>query len=312
MSTGAGASPRECIVGAGLAGLLAAHAWPRAAVLEAAPAPAAAHRALLRFRSEAVSALTGIAFRRVRVHKSVWHAGAHRPIDIQLANMYARKVMGALVGDRSIWQLDPVDRFIAPESLYDQLVETIGPRIHWGTPADFVGMRASACISTAPMPVVLDALSIPKVEFRRAPITVYRYRVPGADVFQTIYFPGARHSVYRASITGNLLIVEHAAQAHEHGEWLEDVLEAFGIDAADPIDQATQRYGKIAPINEAWRKNALLTLTARHGVYSLGRFATWRNILLDDVVHDISVIKALIANKHPAYDLHRAALGGTT
>jgi len=31
-----------------------------------------------------------------------------------------------------------------------------------------------------------------------------------------------------------------------------------------------------------------------YNVYSLGRYATWRNILLDDVYHDINVIKQLM------------------
>ena len=35
-------------------------------------------------------------------------------------------------------------------------------------------------------------------------------------------------------------------------------------------------------------------MTVDHGVYSLGRFATWRNILLDDVVKDIDVIKSMM------------------
>lgn len=303
--------PRECIVGAGLAGLIAAHAWPRATVMEVAPQPAASHRALLRFRTDAVSTLTGVPFKRVRVNKSVWFQDRHCSADIRTANMYAQKIMGSLVGDRSIWNTAPVDRYVAPESLYEQLIESVGPRLLWDTPADYeaMGAKRQLLINTAPMPIVLGALRINyDQEFRRAPIAVARYRVPGANVFQTVYFPTPQHSMYRASITGDLLIVEHAGE-EERGPWFNDVLMAFGLSQADFIDFNSQRYGKIVDVDSAWRKHTLLNLTTQFNVYSLGRFATWRNILLDDVVHDISVIKAMIRNTGGDYDRHRSALG---
>ena len=103
------------IVGAGLAGLIAAHAWPQATVLEAAPKPRAGHRALLRFRSEAVGRLTGIEFRRVTVRKGIWADGAYQHPAIRWANLYAQKVVNRLAGDRSIWNLETSERFIAPE-----------------------------------------------------------------------------------------------------------------------------------------------------------------------------------------------------
>jgi hypothetical protein len=303
--------PRECIVGAGLAGLIAAHAWPRATVMEVAPQPAASHRALLRFRTDAVSTLTGVPFKQVRVNKSVWFRGRHGAADIRTANMYTQKVLGSLVGDRSIWNTTPVDRYVAPESLYEQLIESVGPRLLWGTAADYEAMGATRqlLVNTAPLPVVLDALHVNyEQEFRRAPIAVARYRVPGANVFQTVYFPTHEHSVYRASITGDLLIVEHAGEDH-NGDWLDDVLMAFGLNHADFIDFNSQRYGKIVDVDPAWRKQNLLSLTTHFNIYSLGRFATWRNILLDDVVHDITVIKAMVRNTGGDYDRHRSALG---
>jgi hypothetical protein len=50
----------------------------------------------------------------------------------------------------------------------------------------------------------------------------------------------------------------------------------------------------------------LFRLTHEHNVFSLGRFATWRNILLDDVVDDIVQVKRLLKSSS-AYDLRRAA-----
>ena len=294
------------IVGAGLAGLIAAHAWPQSVVLEAAPQPRAGHRALLRFRTDAVARLTGVEFRKVRVHKGLWADGAYQQPAIRWANLYAQKVIGRLAGERSIWNLDPSERFIAPEDLYEQLIDAVGNRVRWNTQASF-DRTASPLISTAPLPLVLKALNIHvAVDFPKAPIHVTRWRVPGADVFQTVYFPDRGIGLYRASITGNMLIAESVDGMEEDDE--REIERAFGIRLyeCERMESVEQKYGKIAPITDAVRKQLLFQLTHEHNIYSLGRFATWRNILLDDVVDDINVIKKLLKANN-AYDVRRAA-----
>jgi hypothetical protein len=138
------------IAGAGLAGLLAAHAWPQAEVFEPQSEPRANHKALLRFRSQAVAHLVGIEFREVVVRKGIWEGHYVAP-SIESANHYSAKILGGRIeGDRSIWNLEPVTRYIAPETLYEQLVESVGARIHWGEavelrrPARTVGPLSSA------------------------------------------------------------------------------------------------------------------------------------------------------------------------
>jgi hypothetical protein len=296
------------IIGAGLAGLIAAHAWPTAPIIEAADKPRAVHRALLRFRSDAVARLTGIEFRQVRVRKGIWAENASQQPAIRWANLYAQKVLsgGQLKGDRSIWNLDTVDRFIAPDNLYEQLIDSVGGRILWGAPADFRD-RKNAIISTAPLPVMLDSLGIAQpIEFPRSPIKVHRWLVPGADVFQTIYFPESHLNIYRASITGDTLIVETVGGLGDMDE--EAINNAFGIRLSNcnSLGSVEQKYGKISPVEDAVRKQLLFQLTHEHNIYSLGRFATWRNILLDDVVDDIGAIKKLL-KANSAYDVRRAA-----
>lgn len=302
------AAVNPTIVGAGLAGLIAAHAWPKASIVEASPQPNAAHRALLRFRTEAVATLTGIEFRRVTVRKGLWADGEFCATNIRWANAYARKVIGAMVGDRSIWSLDTVERFIAPDTFYEQLIESVGHRVQWSTPADFAGATPLApIISTAPLPVVLAAVGKdPGVDFPRAPIQVQRWIVPNADVFQTVYFPEEHLALYRASITGHTLIAESVATRGDDPHESEHALErAFGLSLSDcqPLGTTTQRYGKIAPIHDPLRKHLLFQLTHEHNIFSLGRFATWRNILLDDVVADIGVVKRLLRAGGAAFDL---------
>ena len=294
------------IIGAGLAGLIAAHAWPTARVIEAAPKPRAGHRALLRFRSEAVGRLTGIEFRKVTVRKGIWADYGFQQPAIRWANLYAQKVLGRLVGDRSIWNLDTSERFIAPDDLYEQLIDSVGPRIDWGVQAHF-NKTNTPLVSTAPLPVVLKTLDIPApFEFPRAPIHVTRWRVPGADVFQTVYFPERGIGLYRASITGDTLIAESVDAIEEDDE--KEIERAFGIALGncERMEAVEQKYGKIAPVNDAARKQLLFQLTHELTIYSLGRFATWRNILLDDVVDDITMIKKLLKANN-AYDVRRAA-----
>lgn len=287
------------IVGAGLAGLIAAHAFPRAELIEAQPEPNAVHKALLRFRSAAVGDLCGIEFRPVTVRKGIWSEGRWQQPNIRVANLYSRKVTNKFL-DRSIWSLEAATRWIAPETLYEQLLEAVSRRVTWGTEADF-NTGKEPLISTAPMFVALRALGIPwDEEFGRAEITVRRYHVDNADIFQTAYFPDPHHTLYRASVTSNLLICEFIGAPT--GGWAEQVERAFSFDKTQlsALPETHQKFGKISPINESARKALIGKLTENHNVFSLGRFATWRNILLDDVVHDIAVIKRLL--KATAYE----------
>jgi hypothetical protein len=55
-----------------------------------------------------------------------------------------------------------------------------------------------------------------------------------------------------------------------------------------------QKYGKIVDMDEKARQAILFHLTDKHNIFSLGRFATWRNILLDDVAADLPRIEKMM------------------
>jgi hypothetical protein len=134
------------------------------------------------------------------------------------------------------------------------------------------------------------------LDFHYAPITVELFRVPDCDVHQTVYFPDRSTALYRASITGGLLIAESVVKISAGTRRAPSagfLQEVFGVPLPVSIGTSEQRYGKIAPVDDAVRRALLARITQEYGIYTLGRFATWRNLLLDDLVKDIDIINRL-------------------
>ncbi len=307
------------IAGAGLSGLIAANLLPDAHIIEASQERASsAHKAVLRFRGPDVGNALGIDFRAVTVHKGIWGAEEQRFVQptIQLANQYSKKVVGRL-GDRSIWKLEPSQRWIAPEDFYERLLARCKGRITWNASLESHWDHTSTpnkhpIISTIPMPAMLkivgaDTPDAP-VKFEYAGIKVRRWRVKNADVFQTVYFADPNMPLYRASITGDMLIAEFIDNGGEEQSLIDELKEschifpAFGLAPQEcerlvtqsGASASKQRFGKIAPIDDRVRREIILQLSVQHKVFSLGRFACWKNLLLDDVLKDLSTVKKLI------------------
>jgi hypothetical protein len=288
------------IFGAGIAGLLAGCVFQNSEIYEYKKiSEYVGHKALLRFKSNAVSDLTGIKFTKVKVHKGIWMDGGFLNPSIMLSNLYSQKVIGCLA-DRSIWNLDSVDRWIAPENFIDQLVERCESRIHWGHKIHRGELTSGEkTISTLPFNYLNDMLDGEPIDFKRKPIFVKRWKIPNANVHQTIYYPDPTTNIYRASIVGDNLIAEFTNTFSYSDCSFQDMLFSFGIHGSDTNiiggDKSYKyEYGKIAEIDDEWRKSFILHLSQQYNIYSLGRFATWRNIVVDDLVQDISVIKRLI------------------
>ena len=291
------------IVGAGMAGCLVAYLLPGAHVIERAQVATAPHRAVLRFRTEEVSRITRIPFRRVRVHKAMWADGRERRVSPRWAMQYARKVIGAAV-DRSIWDLKDVTRWVAPPDFHRQMLDHLKSRITYGRTFELSpGLKLSppepdrVWVSTIPLPTLIDIIGVDtSLEFTHWSTVTYVAHVAEADAHLTVYFPEIDFPPYRATLTGDRLSVE--CMCHPGPAALNTVADALGLPRTLDWDAPEQSdgYGKILPVADDRERRALiLEATLHHNVYCLGRFGTWRNLLLDDLPHDVDIIRSLIA-----------------
>jgi hypothetical protein len=297
---------RLTIYGAGLAGLLAANMLRRykPVVREFQSSLPHNHDALLRFRSDAVARATGIPFRKVRVQKGVFTAsrGLSSVPSIADCNMYSMKVTGDVL-DRSIGNLDPVDRWIAPPNLIATLADSL--EIQYDSPMKIYGDSPEPIVSTIPMPGLMKLAGWELPAFGYRPVTVLTFDIlwPKTEVYQTVYFPEIELLPYRVSITGSHVMIEITGEVTTFIDPYEialSSLKAFGLPPAVNISDPqlkVQTFGKIVPIPENARKEFILAMSDRYNIYSVGRYATWRNILLDDVVRDIELVEGFIAQR---------------
>lgn len=311
------------IIGAGMAGLIAGHMLRRFSpeILEASASMPDNHSALLRFRSNAVSNATSIPFHQVQVRKGIKdrHGNAVRSTpSISDINAYALKVSG-VVSDRSISDLTTSARWVAPPDFIKTLAESCPAKIKLNSPIYPIDLsnkpKDEIWISTIPMPVLMGMVGQvfnSTFAYKAISTIVAIIDAPLTSVYQTIYLPytDAWGDFYRVSIHGNQLIVEgvgHNAQPEFDPGAVTDqqiarriLQELFGIDR--PIiksaERKVQQFGKMVSIDESERKDFIHMMTEEYGIYSLGRYATWRPILLDDVVNDIAVIERLMHSKY--------------
>lgn len=291
------------IIGAGLSGLIAGALIPNSLIYERQQILPKNHGAVLRFRTDKIGNALGIPFKPVRVTKAIWYEGQEVQPHPRFQNMYSRKVTGEY-GRRSISNIDPCDRWIAPPDFIEQLANRnqIIYNVSYPNNKHFPG-DGEPTISTMPMPVMIEHFDmlkghVDKPAFSRAPIWTRTLTFEdNVDLYQTIYFPGDETYLYRASFTGNKLILEFNTNPDNVGMGYSYIAQAFGLDQFYTHEEEVatkQRYGKIVPIDRTIRRMLIGELTHEYQIYSLGRFATWRNILLDDVFDDVFKVLDLI------------------
>lgn len=297
------------IIGAGMAGLLAANMLRRhhPIVLEQQDRLPHNHSALLRFRSTAVSDATGIPFKKVLVRKGIWDGEKIvNACTISLANLYSQRAMPGVVESRSIWNLEPEVRWIAPPDFIEQMAKGVNVNFaHNVRLEELSGDKQDVIISTVPMPTVtrmpgkLAGRNSRSIIFHHFAVYTTKMPIlsPECHIYQTVYNASDAGLWYRASIHGNELTVESSSDHLEKVDLCRLLLGVFRINIEGTSEVTTHRnaFGKIKSIPEDLRRDFIVHLTETQNIYSLGRFATWRpGLLLDDLVKDITIIERLI------------------
>lgn len=303
------------IIGAGMAGLITANVFRKQEpiVVERAKELPNNHSALLRFKTDTISKATGIPFRKVYVRKAIIHSDNYldKP-NPYVCNMYSQKVAGKVL-DRSIWDLSPGERYIAPPDFIHQL--SVGLNIKYSEELNHEVWtdETTIKISTIPMPSLMEIVNwhvIQEFKFKHIVNLSARIDDPDCDIYQTLYFTDLDNPCYRASIIGNYLVAEFIAEPEDltQIELAHKVLDYFGISNAGLSDILVrkQAYGKIVPIDDDARKNFIYSQTRDHSIYSIGRYATWRQLVLDDLVRDARIISGMIAGE--SYRQHLSSL----
>tara|TARA_R100000808_G_C2155393_1_gene167748 strand:+ start:2362 stop:3285 length:924 start_codon:yes stop_codon:yes gene_type:complete len=293
------------IYGSGMAGLLAANMLRRYSpkIREKQKSLPNNHDALLRFRNNSVGVATNIPFKKVKVRKAIkYDKVLNTEPTLYLSNLYSQKVTGSYF-DRSINNLEPVERYIAPPNLISLMAE--GINIEYNKTLEEVKENSGEpIISTIPMPILMKLTgwdNVPEFKFK----TIWSQRTeitdPEINVNQTIYYPDPLIDYYRISVTGKVVIAEFIRPPKNSGpDIMGALMDDFGIHPKrlSPIKQSEMQYGKLLPIDEYVRREFIHWTTQKYGIYSLGRFATWRQLLLDDVVKDINVIDGFLNNSY--------------
>ena len=303
------------IIGAGMAGLLAGGMTKDqpSSIFEKQASLPNNHSSVLRFRTSAVGDALGIEFKEVMVMKAVASIG--NPIADALS--YSTKCTGvAMLRSISSANGELVKRYIAPPDLITQMSTRVD-KITYETPLTRQD-SIKGIISTIPMPDLMKLMDYPEPhpEFRAVPGVTVTAEIDNVDAYASLYIPDRSMIFNRVSITGKILTAEIAFPEHRPDDHFPDFSTGYGSLVVEQsllllglrdnsyglVNASEQPYSKILPIDEGARRRFVMWASDR-GIYSYGRFATWRpTLLLDDLIHDYRVIRRLMANVGAHYE----------
>ena len=310
------------IIGAGLAGSVASGAFAADKPVNydmQQPREQNRHQAVMRLRDVNVAKYLGISVEQVTVWKAVaWGDQLYEVADMRMNNLYSLKLYAELA-ERSLRTLGRVTRWLIegvplPREVRwgHKLVSVEDGQLTFTDRSGGIGVDYDICISTIPMPVMLQAAGIPFTEqFRSHPIYVWRGKLGvQCSLHQTIYFPDPGTPVYRATVQGKQVIIECIDDTPID---LAKVLWFFGLEREDLVNDpmmTEQPMGKMNAINDDERRRYIYELTDRYGIYSLGRYAIWKPIRADHLVQDVDKIKRLakLSSASAGYERNRARI----
>lgn len=293
------------IIGAGISGIMAEKAFLGSGfdieMYDASKEPLKAHLAVMRLRDQESERYFG-QLDRITVRKAVlWKNNLTENPTIQMNNEYSLKTRG-MIDRRSLSSCGEVDRYLFrefPKSFICQYGQSLTGYKDKSFEIGNNLKQYDICISTIPMPSLLSVLGINAgIEFIYKPIYVSRMSINlDSRVYQTIYIPESQFLVYRITLDNNVIVTESLA-GFPSAEEIDYLLQFFAIGSKNydlnSGHKQVQKYGKIVDIDDAVRRSLLMMITDKFNIYSLGRFAIWKSIRVDDVIKDIEQIKRLM------------------
>lgn len=308
--------PKVVIIGAGVAGTIASSATsaysPSVLERKSKADLFQDHHAVLRIRDPRTALLLGCDIKPIRIKKEIFYDGRlHNECTIVMNNLYSLKTSES-IGTKSIMEAGMHERFILEGSVagpsnasYECTLEGVEKGI-LRTDRD-VTVSYNYCISTIPLPTMarIAGLVFDATKFRTNPIVVWQAESKVAsDVHQTIYFPELEFKTYRATLEGRRFVLE--ATDIPSSDEINHVLLQFGLglDEMKERDLVVQQNGKLVPADDQLRRSLIYQLTDRFNVFSLGRYAIWKPLRIDDLVDDIERIKRMMMT-HDRYEIQK-------
>lgn len=285
------------IIGAGLTGLIAAAMLRHHQPLIIEEAPELPKKPRMRFRSSVISSAIAIPFDPITVTSGVYSTERN---PIILANRYSEKATSAI---RSPGLVEgQVKQWVGPDDIISRLESSANP-IHFSTTwaGPDPAWEDEAVISTIPMGDLMDLLHYDnKPEFEhRSGWTIDIGLRSTVDVYQTMLFPDEADHYHRVDINRNEMRIHFSTIPKLHvDDYADDVCDAMAIDRSHIKEVGGVNKIKYAAIGEIDRRTRLEFISwasREHGVYSLGKYATWRpEFDIDDLVEDVQAIETMI------------------
>ncbi len=270
------------------------------------------HKALMRIRDPALGNYLGCKLKKIQAYKCIYYDGKiYDTYQHNLSNMYSMKVSGSII-NRSIDKLGWEERYLVEGEIDTEGVnfnkKVISIKDNIITFDDGSSNNYDEMINTMPLPDIAKVCGIETEEtFTKKSRTIIVKIIPlliESNVNQTVYFPSLSYGLYRATLQENKIIAEilfdeSILLGYEWSLFSKDLFKVFGLCDEkfydlNKISTYYQSNGKLIPINNEYRKYLILELTERFGIYSLGRYATWRNITSEDIIPDIEKISHLM------------------
>ena len=309
------------ILGAGIAGALAGGYFRSQSPLlfdQREEGSDSKHKAVFRFKNPDIGLVLGCPLKKIEVAKSIYkevrytkdggdmvEIHSQQPT-IADCNAYSLKVVGSLQG-RSIRDVSPLPavryvlkgQFTPSGVFWGCKVKKVKPHeIIFSTSQGDKVVMFDKCISTIPLPSLLKAIDGKRdwgVDFDEISssifVTIFHLKCK-SDVVQTIYYP--KGCAYRATLEGDKLIVESVKGVPSDYRF---VFRSFGLakeNFQEESEVCEQKYGKLMEIDQDYRKTLLFDITEGFGIYSLGRYALWKNLRTDDLLSDLSAINRMM------------------